>query len=189
MKNIIISIVLCAFTVPPVFASGDHGGHHGGHHNAPTSHDDMVTEGHGHGDMMKDDHGHGEGGHKETVGKPAMSEEATRTISVILNDQMKIVFKEPLTEIKSGSIIQFTVANEGNIRHEFSIGNQEEQKAHAEMMRKMPGMVHADGNTVTVEPGKTKVLTWRFEGEDMVVFACNIPGHYEAGMFKKVALK
>jgi hypothetical protein len=28
-----------------------------------------------------------------------------------------------------------------------------------EMLRKAPGMIHSDGNTVTVEPGMTKVLT------------------------------
>lgn len=209
MKNIFVSILLCLFSISPAFASGDHDEPHGhgmkseGHGHGEVKkeghgHGEMKSESHGHGDMkkeghghgeMKEGHGHGEGGHKETVGKPAKPEEATRTIPVILNDQMKIIFKESLTEIKAGSIIQFTVANEGKIPHEFSIGNQEEQKEHAEMMRKMPSMVHADGNTVTVGPGKTKTLTWRFEGDDTVVFACNIPGHYEAGMFKNVDLK
>jgi uncharacterized cupredoxin-like copper-binding protein len=53
----------------------------------------------------------------------------------------------------------------------------------------MPGMTHSDGNTMTVEPGMTETLTWDFEGDDVVVFACNIPGHYEAGMFQKAVLK
>jgi uncharacterized cupredoxin-like copper-binding protein len=179
MKNIVVSVVLYTFFISLVFAGGDNDHHHGGHHKTKLDSDKM----------MKEDHGHGEGGHKGAVGKPATPEEATRTIPVVLNDQMKIIFKEPLTEIKSGSIIKFTVANEGDIRHEFSIGNQEEQKEHAEMMRKMPSMVHTDGNTIMVDSGKTKILTWHFEGEDTVVFSCNIPGHYEAGMFKNVVLK
>ena len=57
------------------------------------------------------------------------------------------------------------------------------------MMRQMPRMVHEDPNTLTVEPGDTKVLTWRFEGDDPVVFACNIPGHSEAGMVAEAVLR
>lgn len=56
-------------------------------------------------------------------------------------------------------------------------------------MRQMPDMVHQDGNTVTVKPGETKVLTWEFNGEIDVIFACNVPGHFEAGMFKAVDIK
>ena len=179
MKKIILSIVLSLFAIPPVFAAGVHGGGHGEGHG----------EGHHAHGSDKKKHGHGHEDHKETVGKPASPDEATRKIPVTLNDQMRIVFKKPLAEIKSGSVIQFTVTNEGKIRHEFSIGNSDEQKEHAAMMRKMPNMTHSDGNTITVESGETKTLTWRFEGKDTVVFACNIPGHFEAGMFKNVALK
>ena len=57
------------------------------------------------------------------------------------------------------------------------------------MMRQMPNMVHDDPNTVTVEPGQTRELTWRFDGEQPVVFACNIPGHAEARMVATATLK
>ena len=50
-------------------------------------------------------------------------------------------------------------------------------------------MVHHDGNTVTVKPGETKELTWKFKGNSDVVFACNIPGHFEAGMFHKESVE
>ena len=76
----------------------------------------------------------------------------------------------------------FPVTNRGQVRHEFSIGSADEQDAHRVMMRKMPNMVHNDPNTVTVDPGQTRELTWRFGGDQPVVLACNIPGHAEAGM-------
>ncbi|MGB5121546.1 MAG: copper-binding protein, partial [Vibrio fluvialis] len=38
---------------------------------------------------------------------------------------------------------------------------------------------------VTVQPGKAKQLMWHFQGDNHVEFACNIPGHAEAGMVKK----
>ena len=56
-------------------------------------------------------------------------------------------------------------------------------------MRKMPSMVHDDPNAVTVEPGQTRELTWRFVGNQPVLFACNIPGYAEAGMVATAMLK
>jgi hypothetical protein len=38
------------------------------------------------------------------------------------------------------------------------------------------------GNAVTVPPGKTKALTWRFDNVGEVLFGCHEPGHYEGGM-------
>ncbi|CEG59257.1 Copper-binding protein (fragment) (plasmid) [Legionella fallonii LLAP-10] len=55
------------------------------------------------------------------------------------------------------------------------------------MMRAMPNMVHEDGNTITLKPGETKTLTWKFKSTPghEIVFSCNIPGHFEAGMYQK----
>lgn len=123
------------------------------------------------------------------VGLPAKPADATQVVKVTLTDEMKINFDPELNTIKSGTVIQFVVTNTGKIPHEFSIGNQKDQQAHAAMMRQMPGMIHDDGTTLTVKPGMSDSLTWHFEGDDVVVFACNVPGHYEAGMFQQAALK
>jgi uncharacterized cupredoxin-like copper-binding protein len=57
------------------------------------------------------------------------------------------------------------------------------------------GMAHGDGamkhddpNSMLVEPGKTAELTWTFADATGLEFACNIPGHYQAGMVGKVAI-
>tara|TARA_B110000438_G_scaffold302172_1_gene359046 strand:- start:1647 stop:2174 length:528 start_codon:yes stop_codon:yes gene_type:complete len=149
-----------------------------------------LEEGHD-GDHEASGVTHEERGEHGSVGERVMAMQDTHTIKVTLNDQMKILFNEELSEIESGSVIQFAVSNEGRIPHEFSISSLEEQEEHAEMMRKMPNMVHddKDGNTLTVQPGAIETITWRFEGDEMVVFACNIPGHFDAGMFKKIELK
>lgn len=186
MKKLFLLVFWVSIFSPlSVFASGDHGsGDQGGGHGRDSS----STKPPGHHDSpSKKMHQHGD--KQGPVGSPAQPSFATRIIQVTLTDQMEINFKEKIEEIKSGTVIQFIVTNEGKISHEFSVGNQNEQKKHGEMMRKMPGMVHADGNTVTVQPGKSKALTWHFEGEDLVVFACNIPGHYEGGMYKNIPLR
>ena len=154
------------FSIPLSAVAG--GTHSGGHH-----HDDSAD--------------HSPGGHASAVGAPAGAESVTQTIHVDLLDTMRFAFNAPLS-LKHGDVVRFVVKNRGQIRHEFSIGNESEQDAHRAMMRSMPNMVHDDPNAVTVEPGDTKELIWRFEGSDPVVFACNIPGHVEAGMIKKVKL-
>lgn len=118
------------------------------------------------------------------VGKPASAAKATKQVKVITSDDMRFTFSNKL-HLHNGDIITFLVKNDGKIPHEFSIGDESEQRAHQKMMREMPNMVHNDGNTVTVKPGETKKITWKFTGNREVVFACNIPGHYEAGMYRK----
>jgi len=129
----------------------------------------------------KHEHGHDES-EVSPVGSPADAKQANRTIRVDAKDTMRYEFKD-LLNILPGEVITFVISNKGKIAHEFSIGDAEEQKKHRVMMQNMPGMVHEDGNTVTIAPGQTKQLTWKFADNAEIVFACNIPGHFEAGMF------
>ena len=175
----ISALVIIAATLIPfgVMAGGSNSdGHH--HEVEPAHHQDM-----GRGD----DH-HEAGGHTSMVGEPAAADTADRTIHVDMLDTMRFEFDAPL-DLKRGETVRFVVTNRGQLRHEFSIGSADEQDAHRAMMRKMPNMVHDDPNTVTVDPGQTRELTWRFEGDQPVVFACNIPGHAEAGMVATAKLK
>lgn len=178
MKYSVAVILMSVLLSQPAFAGSGHGDGDGDTHGQSSGQDHTSMGGAHHAEASAG-----------PVGSPAEPSDSSQIIKVSLTDEMKISFDRELSSIKSGTVIQFIVKNEGKIPHEFSIGNQSEQQAHAEMMRKMPGMTHSDGNTVTVEPGMTKELTWNFEGSDMVVFACNIPGHYEAGMFQKAVLK
>ena len=44
------------------------------------------------------------------------------------------------------------------------------------------GMMHDDPNSVLLEPGKTGEVIWTFSEATEVGFACNVPGHRNAGM-------
>ena len=189
------TIVLFAISGVAI-ASGNHSGGHGHEQSKTDTHGHGGNHhGNGHGETHHNGnhghnsgHGHGSGGHMQsTVGMPAKAEQATKTIAVELLDTMRFKFSEEV-KIKDGDIVKFVVTNTGRLPHEFSIGDQQEQDAHRQMMRNMPNMHHEDGNAVSLKPGETKILTWHFKGSGDVVFACNIPGHYEAGMHHKSAL-
>ena len=110
---------------------------------------------------------------------------ATETIHVTALDTMRFEFDKSF-EITDGKTIEFVVTNEGKIRHEFSIGSEEEQINHAQYMLENPDMVHGDSDSaITLEAGETKRLVWTFSGNEEIVFACSLPGHYQAGMLHK----
>lgn len=174
MKKMSCLLVAALFPVA-VIADGSHGDMH--------KHD----EGHGMKEAINKSHGNDSAEHVSTVGKAGKESEVTRTIEVDLLDTMRFEFR-PSLSIKRGDVVRLVITNRGNMRHEFSIGNESEQNDHRAMMRSMPGMMHQDANRVTVDPGKSTSLIWRFDGEEDPVFACNIPGHSEAGMIERTQL-
>ncbi|WP_295898897.1 copper-binding protein [uncultured Vibrio sp.] len=122
------------------------------------------------------------------VGMPATGAQPDKVVHVILSDDMSITFKGD-AKVEPNDVVQFVVMNTGKIEHEFSISSMEEQKEHREMMKTMTSHGdHDSGSTVTVQPGKAKQLIWHFHGDNNVEIACNIPGHYEAGMKKSIQL-
>ena len=133
-------------------------------------------------------HDHSHGDHKFSVGEPT-SDKPDRIFDVSMQDTMRFVFTPEFNGLHENEVIRFNVRNDGSILHEFSIGNAADQVEHAKMMRAMPDMKHEDPNTVSLESGASASITWRFKGDDTVVFACNIPGHFEAGMRHDLAIK
>lgn len=143
------------------------------------------TTGHG-------DEGHGKrehpsaGGHAAAVGKPGNPDEATRSIEVEMDDTMR--YRPDRIRVKAGETIRFVVRNVGRLEHEMVLGTMEELKEHAELMRKSPARKHAEPNEVSVQPGKTGELIWRFTKAGTVHFGCLVPGHFEAGMKGEIAV-
>jgi uncharacterized cupredoxin-like copper-binding protein len=66
--------------------------------------------------------------------------------------------------------------------HELVLGTPEELKAHAELMRKHPGMEHDEPDMAHVRAGKRGQIVWNFNRPGTFQYACLIPGHFEAGM-------
>lgn len=138
--------------------------------------------------------GHGQGVSKEkqedhasVAGKPGDAAKVSRTVEVDMNDTMR--FTPANIAVKKGETIKFVVKNSGKIKHEMVLGSQKELKEHADMMKKMPEMEHANANQVTVDPGKSGEIVWQFSKAGKFDFACLQPGHLEAGMKGKVAVK
>lgn len=132
--------------------------------------------------------GHEEdGGHAQGVGKPGNPNQVSRAIRVVMSDDMK--FTPASIDVKRGETIRFLLRNAGGIKHEMAIGSIAELKQHAALMRRFPGMEHADPNMVTLAPGESGELIWQFTKAGTFDFACLQPGHFEAGMIGEVSVK
>tara|TARA_B100000073_G_scaffold327533_1_gene313298 strand:- start:108 stop:338 length:231 start_codon:yes stop_codon:yes gene_type:complete len=59
-----------------------------------------------------------------------------------------------------------------------------------EKMKKMSkmdkSMGHSHSNSVLLEPNQKSDLIWNFESAANIEIACNVPGHYQAGMIASV---
>jgi uncharacterized cupredoxin-like copper-binding protein len=107
--------------------------------------------------------------------------------------------------IQVSETIRFVLTNNGELVHEFNIGTPHMHAEHQEEMQMMVDhgaleadkinfemmkmemadgttMEHDDPNSVLLEPkGRTEIV-WTFVKPMELEFACNIPGHYDAGM-------
>lgn len=140
-----------------------------------------------HGDAKGHDDGAQQDEHAATLGKPGDPAQVSRTINVTMSDAMR--FEPDKLTVKRGETIRFKVNNTGKVKHEMVLGTIKELKEHAALMRKFPEMEHADPNQISVGPGETGELIWQFTRAGTFDFACLVPGHFEAGMKGKVAVK
>jgi uncharacterized cupredoxin-like copper-binding protein len=159
-------------------AGGEHRGGGDSHDDSHSGHDGGHQRGAG-------SPGSHQGGPSTAAGEPGRPADVSRTIRLEARD---IAFDIPALTVRPGETIRFVVTNVGRIPHEFAIGTREEQAAHRKMMTGMPNIVHDGPNVVTLRPGEAKELIWRFAERADIEFACNIPGHTEAGMRGDVKL-
>lgn len=132
-----------------------------------------------------------EGGHY-SFGEPGQESEVTRVVEVIADDRDGMRFVMDIGSIQQGEVIKFVVTNQGTGQHEFSIGDTASQRAHAKLMAKNPDMKHDnDPTAVHVVPGETQEVIWKFNKpvQGQIVFACQMPGHYEGGMVYQAKLE
>lgn len=124
--------------------------------------------------------GHGHGDEETAIGKPGVAAKVNRTITIEMNDSMRYTPAD--LQVKQGETIRFVVKNVGKVKHELSLGTQQELLEHLEQMKKFPDMEHDEPNKITLAPGKQGEIIWQFTKAGPVNFACLMPGHYEAGM-------
>ena len=112
---------------------------------------------------------------------------AQRTIQIRMSDDMRFTPKE--IQVKLGETVRLVAVNAGQVLHEIVIGTPQELKAHAEMMKKHPGMEHDEPYMAHVDPGRQAAIVWTFNRAGTFEFACLIPGHFEAGMIGRITVK
>ncbi|SOB75494.1 Uncharacterized copper-binding protein, cupredoxin-like subfamily [Marinobacter sp. LV10R510-11A] len=150
--------------------------------------------------------GHGQGA---SSGEPGKASDAGRSITVEMYDNY---YEPEAIEVKPGETVRFVVENKGKLVHEFNIGTPDMHEAHQKEMKMMvehgviqggklnhdmmemdmgngQSMKHDDPNSVLLEPGESKEVVWKFSEKGNIEFACNVPGHYEAGMYGDVNFK
>ena len=140
------------------------------------------------------------------IGKKGKANEVDRVIEVKMYD----IFYEPSEfKIKKNETIKFVIYNFGELVHEFNIATKEMHLKHQPEMMKMVengillvdkidrkkmielskedhAMSHSHTNSVLLEPNKSAVIIWKFNTNADLEAACNVPGHYEAGMIAKI---
>lgn len=151
------------------------------------------------------DHKH----HKATdIGEPGKKSEVSRKIEITMFDNY---FQPPFLSLKEGETVHFVITNSGELVHEFNIATREMHKAHIpemqamiehgvivadkinwgaakSMQKKMGHGMHGEPNSVLLEPGEKAEMLWKFPRHTKLEFACNVPGHYDAGMVGKIKL-
>lgn len=136
------------------------------------------------------------------VGQPGHAANAARTVEVVMYDNY---YEPEAVSIKEGETVRFVIRNAGDFVHEFNIGTGEQHIAHQPMMMMMmehgvlePDKInwdvakamqasmghgaHDEPNSALLEPGATGEIIWKFAKHAELEFACNVPGHYDAGM-------
>ena len=143
------------------------------------------------------------------IGSKGNVADVTRVIKVVMYDN----YYEPSSfQIKEGETIRFEVENAGMLVHEFNIANKMMHMKHQpemikmaengillafsidkEKMKKMAkmdkSMGHSHSNSVLLEPKQKGDIIWKFDNAANIEVACNVPGHYQAGMIAKVNIK
>ena len=143
------------------------------------------------------------------IGSLGKESEVSRVIKVIMYDNY---YSPSSFQIKAGETIKFEVENAGMLVHEFNIANKMMHIKHQpemvkmaengillafsidkEKMKKMAkmdkSMGHSHSNSVLLEPKQKGEIIWKFDNAVNIEVACNVPGHYQAGMIAKVNIK
>ena len=142
------------------------------------------------------------------IGSKGKLSDVSRTIKVKMYDN----YYEPSTfYIKKDETIKFEVINAGELVHEFNIANAMMHIKHQPEMERMveneillgdkidkdkmqkmaamdKSMGHSHSNSVLLAPKEKGILIWKFENAVNIEVACNVPGHYQAGMIAAVNL-
>lgn len=161
--TLVSSLALAALLQAPVLDAAEH--EHAGDHGAGHATQDAE---------------------QKPWGVPADAAKATRTVHIRMNDQMRFV--PDRLEVRAGETVRLVLHNDGQLLHEFVLGDKAQLDEHAAMMLQQPNMAHTGMDMLHVQPGEEGEVTWTFDRTGTFDFGCLIAGHYQAGMVGKVAV-
>ena len=145
-------------------------------------------------------------GSMNMIGKKGNPSEVEKVIKVI----MYYNYYEPKKlKVKKNQTIKFIIYNYGELVHEFNIATKEmhlkhqpemmrmvkneilladriDKKKMKELSKKDHSMSHSHSNSVLLEPNEIGEIIWKFNNDANLEAACNVPGHYEAGMIANI---
>ena len=142
------------------------------------------------------------------IGMKGKSSEVSRTINIAMYDNY---FEPNLIKVKKGETIKFVIENKGALVHEYNIATKKMHLEHQpEMLMMMQmgillptkldkikmkeasktnhAMSHSHANSILLEPDKKGEIIWKFSTDSKLEVACNVPGHYQAGMVSKISI-
>ena len=145
-------------------------------------------------------------GSMNAIGTKGKASDVNKVIVVNMYDNY---YEPSKIEIKKGETVKFVVKNKGELVHEFNIATKTMHLKHQpemmmlveneiissdkiykkkmmEMAKKNPSMAHSHSNSVLLSPGESADLIWKFTNSLKIEAACNVPGHYEAGMIAEI---
>jgi uncharacterized cupredoxin-like copper-binding protein len=140
------------------------------------------------------------------IGQKGDINDVTKVITVKMYDNY---YDPNQITVKKGETVKFIVKNMGELVHELNIATKEMHIQHQPEMAKMVeheilladridknkmkemakmnhAMAHKHANSVLLEPNDTGEIIWKFSTSAKLEIACNVPGHYEAGMIAKI---
>ena len=145
-------------------------------------------------------------GSMNIIGEKGNPADVSKVIKVKMYDN----YYEPSKfKVLKDQTIKFIVYNHGELVHEFNIATKEmhlkhqpeimkiveneillidkiDRKKMIELSKKDHSMGHSHSNSVLLEPRQSAELIWKFNTDAELEAACNVPGHYEAGMIAKI---
>jgi uncharacterized cupredoxin-like copper-binding protein len=124
---------------------------------------------------------------EHAFGKASDPAAAARTIEVTMHDTMR--FAPETIEVEAGKPLRFIVRNDGKLLHEMVLGTRDALEQHAAMMKKFPGMEHAEPYMAHVDPGARGEIGWTFTQPGEYFYGCLVPGHFEAGMVGRIVVR
>ncbi len=140
------------------------------------------------------------------IGEKGDPAEVSKVIKIKMYDN----YYEPSEfKIKKNQTIKFIIFNYGEFVHEFNIATKKmhlkhqpemlrlvenkillvdriDKKKMKELSKKDHSMSHSHSNSVLLEPNQSSEIIWKFNTNVDLEAACNVPGHYEAGMIAKI---